>query len=232
MYLPMRNLRPIFLGMLLVASITMTVVGQNTPRPPSALKRSVGSLLPSSPPPVQTAPIPAPGQSPDQAMPGAGSAQTFISQAQSFLSEGRLAEAKEALRTAIRLEPMNLDAWNFYDQATELDYVNRSREERINPVVDRDIKPTFSIERVENFEEFGTVYLVGELRNVSDSIRQNIEITGILLDEEKQELARSSTLLKPKGRGLFPNERSLFEIPFANPPPGVKSFRVRVTGYD
>ena len=159
-------------------------------------------------------------------------ARTFITQGQSLVSKGRPNEAKEALKTALRIEPMNIEAWNLYDEATELSYIERARSEKRNPVVERDLKPIFSIDKVESYDEFGTLYLVGELRNISDGLRQNVELQGVLLDENKQELRRESGFLPLKNRGLFPNESSLFEIPFKNPPPGVKTYRVRVAGFD
>ncbi|RCK78470.1 MAG: hypothetical protein OZSIB_1390 [Candidatus Ozemobacter sibiricus] len=224
----------LFLG-LLTGTITAQVIGQGLPRPGGRAAAgptppSPGSLL--RPPPL--------ARTPDEGGAGAATgtglaspdARTFLNQAQSLIGSGRLAEAREALRTALRLEPMNLEAWNLYDYATELAYIERARDEKRNPVIERDLQPLFSIERVESYEEFGTLYLVGEIRNVSGGLRQNILVQGVLLDENKQELRRETGVLPLKDRGLFPNESSLFEIPFRNPPPGVKSYRVRVAGFD
>jgi hypothetical protein len=215
----MRYVRICFVLGILTSLFTYTVVGQGSPRTPSAQA------------PLQRAPDIGPGS--PSFLPGTGNeARTFITQAQSFISQGKAVEAKEALQTAIRLEPMNPEAWRLYDYAVELKYLDRARDEKRNPVVERDLKPLFAIERVESYDEFGSLILVGEVRNLSDSLRQNVELRGILLDENKQELRRESAYLPLKDRGLFPNESSLFEIPFKNPPPGVKSFQVRVAGFD
>jgi len=203
-----------------MGSLTVTVIGQSGPsnKPPPALPSVLGSGVP-----VKGLP---------KAVSSDSSARTFITQAQAYLSEGRALEAKEALRTAIRLESMNLEAWALYDYAAEVHFVGRTREEKINPFIERDLKPLFSIDRVESYQEFRTLYLVGEVRNLSDSLKQQVELSGILLDENKQELRRETGYIKLKDRGLFPNESSLFEIAFPNPPPGIKSFRVRVSGYE
>ncbi|MFZ2957433.1 MAG: hypothetical protein WA705_11125 [Candidatus Ozemobacteraceae bacterium] len=212
----LRHSRTFFIAGLLLASLTLTVGGQSTSgnNPPSALRLGT----------------PAPGIPAMAAMGSSG--RTLITQAQAYMAEGRLSEAKEALRTAIRLEPMNLEAWSLYDYAVETYYVSRAREEKINPVVERDLHPLFSIIRVESYEEFGTLYLVGELKNVSGSLKSKIELTGTLLDEQRSELCRTTAPLTLKGRGLFPNETSLFEIGFSNPPPGVKAYRVRVSSFE
>lgn len=211
----------LFTGLLL-GGVTFTVLGQN---PPAPKRTSPLALIPGS----QT------GKSPSNApaRPGSdSSAQSFLTQAKSLLAEGRPTEAKEALQTALRLEPMNVEAWTLYDRSVEAEYLVRAREEKISPVIERDLKPVFAIDRVESYTEYNSLYVVGELRNVSDALRQRIELSAQLLDENKQELRKESGTLRLKNRGLFPSEISLFEIEFPNPPPGVKSYRVRVTNYE
>ncbi|NLI79331.1 MAG: DUF3426 domain-containing protein [Candidatus Riflebacteria bacterium] len=224
----MKHFRVALFVSLLLATLTATTIGQGTPsQPRRPTPTGPGGAAPKSP---SLAGMLRPDAA-NRTTPGTD-ARTFLTQAQGYIGEGRLPEAREALRTALRLEPMNLEAWNLYDYVAELSYIERARDEKRNPVVERDLKPLFAIERVESFDEFGTLYLVGEIRNVSDSLRQNILVQGTLLDENKQELRRESGSLPLKDRGLFPNESSLFEIPFKNPPPGVKSFRVRVAEFD
>ncbi len=232
----MSRLRIALILLIMTGTFTIRVIGQGLPRtggrPAGPGSPSPGTLL--RPGGLPRGPLDS-GSGANTGTgtgPGGPDARTFLTQAQSMIGAGRLAEAREALRTALRLEPMNLEAWNLYDYATELAYVERARDEKRNPVVERDLQPLFSIERVESYDEFGTLYLVGEVRNVSDALRQNIQVQGVLLDEHKQELRRETGALPLKDRGLFPNESSLFEIPFRNPPPGVKSFRVRVAGFD
>jgi len=216
---------------LFIGCVTFTVMGQNPPAPqrtaPPAPQRTSplarasglqGDWNPQSPAP--------------QGKPADSGAQTFLTQAKGMLAEGRPAEAKEALKTAIRLEPMSIEGWNLYDRAVEAEYMLRAREEKVSPVIERDLKPVFAINRVESYTEYNSLYLVGELRNVSDALRQRIELSAELFDENKQELRRESGRLRLKDRGLFPSESSLFEIEFLNPPPGVKSYRVRVTNYE
>lgn len=222
----MMSWRSYGIAFLLSGVFTLSVVAQGVPRNRNQPARA-GS------PAAGRSGIPSPTSDPGGVPPTWDSgARTFLTQGQSMISQGRLSEAKEAFRTALRLEPMNLEAWNLYDQATELSYLERVRAEKRNPVVERDLKPLFAIEHVESYDEFGTLYLVGQVRNMSDGLRQNIELQGVLLDENKQELRRETGSLPLKDRGLFPNESSLFEIPFKNPPPGVKSYRVRIGGFD
>jgi len=75
------------------------------------------------------------------------------------------------------------------------------------------LQPLFSIERVESYQEFGTLYLVGEIKNVSGSLKSNVELTAILFDGNKQELQRETIGLSLKGRSLLPNESTLLRFP-------------------
>ncbi len=211
---------------LLLGTVTFNVLGQ------SSAPSGRGSA-PSLPGTGRVLPLNR-GASPTPATPGGTGtdARTFLTQAQSLLAEGRATEAKEAVRTALRLESMNIEAWNLYDRAVEAEYVARSREERISPVVDRDLKPVFAIDKVDSYTEFNTLYLVGELKNVSDALRRRVELVGLLLGENGQELRRETGALRLQDRGLFPSESALFEIEIPNPPPGVKSFRVKVLNYE
>lgn len=156
----------------------------------------------------------------------------FIETSKQLMVEEKFSQAKEALRTAIRLAPMNPQLWAMYDEAASSEYVYQKRKEKYNPVIERDIEPVFSINRVDSYIELGTLYVVGTLQNISKEPRQKIVLTVKILDENKREL-RSETgkLLSPE-RGLLPNESSLFEIPFKSFPPGAKSFRVEVTTYE
>ncbi len=207
---------------LLMGSLTFTVIGQNAQRPGQT---TPPPALPSA---IRSGPVTGTPQTPqaDQA------ARTFITQGQGYLAEGRLSEAKEALRTAIKLEPMNLEAWSWYDYVVETSYVKRARDDKQNPVIERDLKPTFSIDNVDSYREYNTMYIVGEVKNTSDSLKSRIELTGTLLDDQNEILRKSTVGLTLKSRGLFPSEVSLFEIPFPDPPPGVKSMRVRVTHFE
>lgn len=159
-------------------------------------------------------------------------AQPFLDQGKSLMVNMKFTESKEALRTAIRLSPMNPQLWALYDEAAVGEYVELKRREKISPVIERDITPVFSIDRIESYNELGTLYIVGSLRNVSKEIRQKIVLVARLLDENKRELRRETGILRNTERGLSPNESSLFEIPFKNPPPGGKSFRVEVETYE
>lgn len=214
--------RPMVLTGLLLASLTFSVASQSGDRDKGGYNPALPSTLRGDRP-VQGTPLAAPSGS---------AARTFLTQAQAYMAEGRTQEAREALRTAIRLEPMNLEAWGLYDYAVETHYVSRAREEKINPVIERDLKPLFSIDRVESYQEFGSLFLVGEIKNLSGTLKNNIELTATLLDDQRSEIRRTMRPLSLKNRGLFPNESSLFEIPFPDPPPGVKSYRVRVSSFE
>jgi hypothetical protein len=156
----------------------------------------------------------------------------LLDSARTFMVENKFSQAREALRTALRLAPMSLEIWAMYDEAVSADYVDKMRKEKYNPVIERDIEPIFSINRVDSYIELGTLYVVGTLQNISKDKRQKIVLTARMLDENKRELRRETgTLLIPE-RGLLPNESSLFEIPFKNFPPGAKSFRVEVSAYE
>lgn len=176
----------------------------------------------------------APSESPEQKSDTAKTspALPFIETGKKLIGEERFTEAKEAFKTALRLEPMNPRFWGLYDDAVISDYVEKKRREKTNPVVERDIQPTFAINRVDSYIELGTIYVVGSLQNLSNEARQKIQLTARMLDENKKELRNETGYLRNIDKSLLPNESSLFEIPFKNPPAGAKSFRVEVTAWE
>lgn len=159
-------------------------------------------------------------------------AAPFVDSARQLIVEQKFPQAREALRTAIRIAPMQLKIWALYDEAVNSDYIATKRREKFNPVIEGDIKPIFSINRIDSYIELGTLYVVGTLQNISQDTRQKIVLTGKILDKDKRELRRETGALLIPERGLMPNESSLFEIPFKNFPPGGKSFRVEVSAYE
>lgn len=159
-------------------------------------------------------------------------AQPFVDKGKEMITAARFSESKEALKTALRLSPMNLEFWSLYDDAVIGEYTERMRKEKLTGVIERDITPIFSITRVDSYIELGTLYIVGSLQNISREPKQKISLTAKMLDENKRELRTETGTLRNTERGLLPNESSLFEIPFKNPPPGFKSFRVEVSGYE
>ncbi len=159
-------------------------------------------------------------------------AQPFVDSARTMIVEQKYDQAREALRTALRIAPMNLEIWALYDETVAADYVEKKRREKFNPVIDSDIAPVFSIDRIDSYIELDTLYVVGTLKNISKANRQKLVLTAKILDENKRELRRETGALLIPERGLMPNESSIFEIPFKNFPPGGKSFRVEVTSYE
>lgn len=160
-------------------------------------------------------------------MAGPGAA-AVIAQGNAMLAEGRFTEAREAFRTAIRLEPMNPSHWNRYDEAVERLFVERRRQETENPVIEADLAPMFSIDKVEAYHSMGRLYLVGEVRNLTRTHKRMVEVVGILYDQDRVELRRAAAYMMFKERGIYPNEAAPFEIAFRDPPPGIKSYRVQV----
>jgi hypothetical protein len=159
-------------------------------------------------------------------------AQQFIEMARQLMADGKYSQAKEALRTAIRIEPMNPEAWALYDEALIAEYVDLRRKEKLEPVIEQDLSPLFEINRVDTYIELDTLFVVGSLKNLSDSLKQKIRVTARILDENKKELRQQSGELNLTNRGLLPNESSLFEIPFKNPPAGARSFKVEVSNFE
>ncbi len=159
-------------------------------------------------------------------------ADSFIAMAKKLMAEGKYAEALEALRTAIRIDPMNMEAWSLYDEAVIQDYTNTMRKNKLTPVITRDIKPLFSITRIDSYMELDTLYVVGSVKNLSKGLRQKISLTAKILDKNNRELRVETGNLRLTERGLFPNESSLFEIPFKNPPKGGQTYRVEVSDYE
>jgi len=211
----MNYLKQLTFGALLIISCAATVSAQDSPGAFSA------PMFPGNSNDKETAPQNA-----------SDPAQPFMDQGRDLMINTKFSESKEALRTAIRISPMNPQLWALYDEAVAGEYVERKRKEKISPVIERDISPTFSIDRIDSYIELGTLYVVGSLKNVSAETRQKITLIARLFDENKKELRRETGVLRNTERGLYPNESSLFEIPFRNPPPGGKSFRVEVESYE
>ncbi len=159
-------------------------------------------------------------------------AQQFIEMARQLMADGKYSQAKEALKTAIRIEPMNQEAWNLYDEALIAEYVDLRRKEKLEPVIEKDLSPLFEINRVDTYIELDTLFVVGSLKNLSGSLKQKIKVTARILDTNKKELRQQSGELNLTNRGLLPNESSLFEIPFKNPPVGARSFKVEVSNFE
>lgn len=159
-------------------------------------------------------------------------AQQFIEMARQLMADGKYSQAKEALKTAIRIEPMNQEAWTLYDEALIAEYVDLRRKEKLEPVIEKDLSPLFEINRVDTYIELDTLFVVGSLKNLSGSLKQKIKVTARILDENKKELRQQSGELNLTNRGLLPNESSLFEIPFKNPPLGARSFKVEVSNFE
>lgn len=156
----------------------------------------------------------------------------FIETGDKMAVENRYSEAKEAYRTALRLEPMNLSLWAAYDDTVIAEYLARKRKEKQNPVIERDLEPVFNIDRIDTYIELGTLYVVGSLNNLSKTVKKKIQLTARILDENKRELRNETGTLRSFDKGLLPKESSLFEIPFKDPPAGAKSFRVEVTAWE
>jgi tetratricopeptide (TPR) repeat protein len=158
-------------------------------------------------------------------------AETFINMGKRLMQEGKYLQAKEAFKTAIRLEPMNEEAWNLYDEALIADYVEKKKLEKLEPVIEKDMSPRFEISNIDTYLELDTLYVVGSLKNLSNSDKHKIEVTAQILDKNEKELRRQTGKLKLTLKGLSPNESSLFEIPFKNPPENAEKFRVKVSEY-
>ncbi|MEW6713059.1 MAG: hypothetical protein AB1403_24780, partial [Candidatus Riflebacteria bacterium] len=108
-------------------------------------------------------------------------AQQFIEMARKFMAEGKFAQAKEALKTAIRLDPMNPEAWALYDEALIAEYVEIRRREKLEPVIEKDVSPLFEINRVDTYIQLDTLFVVGSLKNLSDQLKQKIKVTAKIL---------------------------------------------------
>lgn len=157
---------------------------------------------------------------------------SFIQMAKTYIEKEKFAEAKEALRTAIRISPMEMEAWSLYDDAVTGEYLALRREGKLNPTIERDIAPTFSITRVDTYRALDTLYVVGSIKNLSKRLVKKVNLTAKIIDGNKRELRRATGSLKLSKRGLPPNESSLFEIPFKKPPRDGKTYRVKVSSYE
>jgi tetratricopeptide (TPR) repeat protein len=156
----------------------------------------------------------------------------FVDMGKAFIAQGNFTQAKEALKTALRIAPMKYEIWSLYDEATTGEYIASRRAEKLNPVVERDISPLFEISRVDTYIELDTLYVVGSVRNLSDKLRQKIQITAKIYDNVKKELRKQTGQLKLAKKGLLPNESSLFEIPFKNFPANARVLRVKVSDFE
>ena len=156
----------------------------------------------------------------------------FVNMGKTMIGQGNYLQAKEALKTALRISPMDHEIWLLYDEATIGEYIAARRTEKLSPVIERDIAPLFEISRVDTYIELDTLYVVGSIRNLSKKLRQKIQITARIFDDKQKELRRHTGPLKLAQKGLLPNESSLFEIPFKNPPANARVFRVEVSNFE
>ena len=148
------------------------------------------------------------------------------------LTEGKFGEAKEAFRTAIRLEPMNMGLWQLYDDSIIGEYTANKRDEILKAVVTGDLHPSFAITKIDSYVELGTLYIVGTLKNISDKQKQKIHLKTRLFDKNNRELRSEYGTLRDIYKVLYPNESSLFEIPVKNPPLNMKTYRVEVSSWE
>lgn len=146
--------------------------------------------------------------------------------------ENNFADAQEAFRTAIRLEPMNMALWQLYNDAVIGEYTTNQRDGILKSVVEADLKPTFAITQTDSYTDLGRLYIVGTIKNTSNAKRQKITLKARLLDKNKRELKSETGTLRSIDKVLYPNESSLFEISFKNPPTNVKSYRVEVFSWE
>ena len=148
------------------------------------------------------------------------------------LNLGKISEAKEAFRSAIRLEPMNLGLWELYDEAVVAEYNATKSDEIYKSTVTGEFSPNFTITRLDSYIELGTLYIVGTIKNISKRRKQKITLKARLFDENNREIRNEYGTLRNIYKSLYPNESSLFEIPIKNPPFKVKSYRVEVHSWE
>ena len=118
------------------------------------------------------------------------------------------------------------------DDAVIGEYTTNKRDEILKAVVEKDLLPNFAITKLDTYIELGTLYIVGTLKNTSKTTKQKIQLRARLLDENKRELRSEKGTLRSIDKILYPNESSLFEIPFKNPPTTITSYRVEVDSWE
>lgn len=148
------------------------------------------------------------------------------------LTEQKFQDAQEAFKTSIRLEPMNAGLWQLYNEAVIGEYTTNKRNDFLKSAIEADLKPTFSITKIDSYLELGTLYIVGTVKNTSNKQRQKVILKARLLDANKKELRSEQGTLRSIDKVLYPNESSLFEISFKNPPSNIKSYRVEVASWE
>ena len=147
------------------------------------------------------------------------------------LNLGFYTEAKEAFRSAIRLEPLNMGLWELYEETVVAEYNATKTDEIYKSVTTGDFSPNFTITRLDSYIELGTLYIVGTIKNISRR-KQKINLRARLFDEHNREIRSEIGTLRNIYKSLYPNESSLFEIPIKNPPFKVKSYRVEVANWE
>lgn len=147
------------------------------------------------------------------------------------MAEKKFAEAKEAFKTAIRLEPMNPVLWGLYDNAHS-EQVLANNINSSYGVLYGNLKPSFEISRTDSYIEANTMYIVGEVKNISSTKKQKIELTARFYNKENIEIRKSVGTLRNFDKCLLPNESCVFEIPLKDYPKGLVTFRVEVSAWD
>ena len=147
------------------------------------------------------------------------------------LAERKYDEAKEAFKTAIRLEPMNSTLWGLYDTALTEEVLAHNNVTTYG-ASSGNLKPIFEITRTDSYIEVNTMYIVGHLKNISNTKKQKIELTARFFNENNVEIKKAKGTLRNYDKALLPNEICLFEIPLKDYPKTIETFRVEVSSWE
>ncbi|MCK9457733.1 MAG: hypothetical protein M0R31_10625 [Candidatus Riflebacteria bacterium] len=156
----------------------------------------------------------------------------FVAAGREKMAEKRYAEAIEAFRTALRLEPLNPNIWGLYDNAVIEDYNAKESNSMVNGIARGALRPNFAITRTDSYIDINTLCIVGHLKNLSGTKKHKIVLTARLFDKNNREVAKAEGTLRNYDKGLLANESCLFEILVKEYPKNVTDFKVEVSSWE
>lgn len=156
----------------------------------------------------------------------------FVQAGRQKMADKRYAEAIEAFRTALRLEPLNPNIWGLYDNAVIEDYNAKESNSMVNGIARGALRPNFSITRTDSYIDINTLCIVGHLKNLSGVKKHKIVLTARLFDKNNREIAKGEGTLRNYDKGLLANESCLFEILIKDYPKNVTEFKVEVSSWE
>ncbi|MFC1743084.1 hypothetical protein ACFL35_03745 [Candidatus Riflebacteria bacterium] len=152
----------------------------------------------------------------------------FINNGKKYLNKKDYSMAKESFRTAIKINPADLVAWELYDQTLELAIVEKVRTEDEKTTLIKKYAPEFELCYVNSYKERGTLVIFGTVKNLSERLQKKLNIEIILFDSKEKALQRKSTKTSLGRLGIPAKSKDNFEVKFSPIPFSFHKYQVKL----